>query len=393
MNNQQKLNIVMFNMSKYSDWQKGVVNRNFHVLHNLAKSSQVNKIIAVDFLPFNFKRAIKTYLKDQIIKDTRGSIVYGNLTSRCWQVTSKILVFSSVDSILNPKNILTELNKIIVKEEMQNNLIVWNYNPLYTDYLDNQLNQTLNVFDAVDDWLTHSSYARFIPTLKNNYQTIKEQSDLIFTVSKSLKEELFKDNDNTHWLPNAVDLELFQSETKITPRLNNLPSPIIGFLGILQDRIDLEILHYLAKNNPEKSIVLAGPIWKNFPKQSFEKYKNVHFLGPVPFDEIPSLYNGFDVGIIPYKVNDFIKSTDPMKFYEYLAAKLPIVSTPVEGLDRFTNLIQVAKTPEEFNHLVNQAISEDKEELSEEKLSILKSNTWQFRIKQMLDLINQKLWT
>jgi len=302
----QQLNIIMFNMSKYSDWQKGVVNRNFHVLHNLAKSNQVNKIIAVDFLPFNFKRAVKTYLKDQIIKDTRGSIVYGNLTSRCWQVTSKILVFSSVDSILNPKNILTELNKIIVKEEMQNNLIVWNYNPLYIDYLDNQLNQTLNVFDAVDDWLTHSSYARFIPALKNNYQTIKEQSDLIFTVSKSLKEELFENNDNTHWLPNAVDLELFQNETKVSPLLNDLPRPIIGFLGILQDRIDLKIIEYLVQNNPKKSIVLAGPVWKDFPKKSFEQYNNVHFLGPVPFTEIPSLYNGFDVGIIPYKVNDFI---------------------------------------------------------------------------------------
>jgi glycosyltransferase involved in cell wall biosynthesis len=390
MNEQQKLNIVMFNMSKYSDWQKGVVNRNFHVLHNLAKSKQINKIIAVDFLPFNFKRAFKTYLKDQIIKDTRGSIVYGNLTSRCWQVTSKILVFSSIDSVLNPSNVLKELNKIIAKEDMANNLIVWNYNPLYTDYLDNQLNQNLNIFDAVDDWLTHSSYKKFIPVLEKNYQTIKEQTDLIFTVSKSLKQELFDNNTNVHWLPNAVDLELFQNETKTSPRLNNMPNPIIGFLGILQDRIDLEIIEYLAKNNPEKSIVLAGPIWKDFPKKSLEQYKNVHFLGPIPFTEIPSLYNGFDVGIIPYKVNDFIKSTDPMKFYEYLAAKLPIVSTPVAGLNRFENLIQVAKTPEEFNQLVNQALSEDKNKLSQEKLAVLKSNTWQFRIKQMLELINEK---
>ncbi len=390
MNEKSKLNIIMFNMSKYSDWQKGIVNRNFHVLHNLVKRDKINKIIAVDFLPFNFKKALRTYIKDQILNDTRGSIVYGDLTSRCWQVTSKILVYSTIDSVTKPRKIVSELNKIIAKENMQNNLIVWNYNPLYIDYF-NQFNQSLNIFDAVDDWLEHSSYEKQKIQLKQNYEIIKNKSDLIFTVSEYLKEKPFENQENVYWLPNAVDLNFFQSETKISEKLNNISAPIIGFLGILQNRIDTDILLYLAKKNPDKSIVLAGPIWPEFPKEQLTKFKNVYFLGPVPYQEIPKLYNGFDIGIIPYKANRFIKSTDPMKFYEYLAAKLPIVSTKVAGLDRFKELIQIANSPEKFNELVNQSVGEKKETLSQEKLDVLKNNTWQYRIEQMLALIYAKL--
>jgi len=389
MNNTPKLNIIMFNMSKYRNWQKGVVNRNFHVLHNLVKRDEINKVIAVDFLPFNWPKAIKSFILDQILNDTRGKIIFGDLTSRCWQISSKILVYSTIDSVINPQRIITELNKIILKEKMTDNLIVWNYDPLYLDYFNN-LNQKLNIFDAVDNWAEHSGYENYKNKLAKNYQIIKNKSDLIFTVSANLKNELFGNQANTHWLPNAVDLEYFQNIKEISPKLNNIPKSIIGFLGIIQDRINTDILLNLAKNNPNKSIVLAGPVWPKFPKEKLQEFKNIHFLGPIKYEEIPALYNGFDVGIIPYKVNEFIKSTDPMKFYEYLAAGLPIVSTYVPGIERFGNLIKVAKSPEEFNQFVNQALKV-KRELTPEKLAILKNNTWRSRIEEMLKLINEKL--
>lgn len=390
MNNRSKINILMFNMSKYSDWQKGIANRNYHVLHNLIKREEVNKIIAVDFLPFTWRKAIKNYVYDQVLNDTRGTVIYGDLTSRCWQISSKILVYSTIDSLLKRSRIINELNRIISQEKMENNLLVWNYNPLYIDYFD-QFSQNLNIFDAVDDWLTHSSYKKQHKELVKNYQTILAKSDLIFTVSPYLKQKMFGNEHHVTWLPNAVDLDYFQKETAVHPALKNLPTPIIGFLGILQDRIDINILELIARNNPEKSIVLAGPIWPEFPKEKFKKFPNVHFLGPIKHWEIPSLYNGFTVGIIPYKNNEFIKSTDPMKYYEYLAANLPIVSTPVPGVERFKNLILLAHNPEQFDNQLQIALSGNQKTLNAERLEILKDNTWRFRIEQMLDLIYTKL--
>lgn len=385
-----KLNIIMFNMSRYSDWQKGIANRNYHVLHNLVKSEQVNKIIAVDFLPFNWKMALKTYINDQILKDTRGEVVYGDLTSRCWQISSKILVYSTIDSILNKARIINELKRIVAKEGMEENLVVWSYDPMYVDYFGKFENATY-VFDAVDDWLSHSSYKPYESILRGNYETIKARSDMIFTVSEYLRDTLFDKQSHVHWLPNAVDLEFFQNETKVHPLLAKFPHPVCGFLGILQDRIDTNILKHLAESNPEMSIVLAGPVWKKFPQAELNKYQNIHFLGPIKHWEIPMLYNGFDVGIIPYKSNKFVKSTDPMKYYEYLAANLPVVSTPIPGSERFGEMVIVANTPEQFNGAVDQALAGEREILTNERIKMLENNTWSKRVGEMLDLIYSRL--
>lgn len=390
MNNPAKLNIIMFNMSRYSDWQKGIANRNYHVVHNLVKRDEVNKVICVDFLPFSWRRALKTYISDQIWRDTRGDVVYGDLTSRCWQITSKILVYSTIDSVLNPARIINELKKIITKEDMKENLVVWSYNPMYVDYF-NKFDQAMYIFDTVDDWLNHPSYKPYGKILEGNYETIKAKSDLIFTVSESLRDDFFAKQSNVHWLPNAVDLDFFQNETRIHPLLDEFSHPVVGFLGILQERIDTKILQFLAANNPEKSFVLAGPIWKSFPYNELRKYKNIHFLGPIKHWEIPSLYNGFDVGIIPYKTNKFVKSTDPMKFYEYLAANLPIVSTNIPGVERFGSMVMVANTAEQFNDAVEQAIAGDKDLLKKERLKMLETNTWEVRIGEMLELIFSRI--
>ncbi len=367
MNEKPKLNIIMFNMSRYSDWQKGIANRNYHVLHNLVKNDQVNKIIAVDFLPFNWKMAVKTYINDQIFNDARGEIIYGDLTSRCWQVSSKILVYSTIDSVLKPKRIINELKRIVTEQDMEENLLIWSYNPMYTDYF-KKFTNALYVFDAVDDWLSHSSYKKYEKILRGNYETIKAKSDLIFTVSEYLRDNLFDKQNHVHWLPNAVDLEFFQNETKAHPLLEKFPHPVVGFLGILQDRVDTKIIEYLAANNPEMSVVLAGPVWKNFSTKELNKYSNIHFLGPIKHWEIPQLYNGFDVGIIPYKTNKFVKSTDPMKFYEYLAANLPVVSTAVPGADRFGEMVLVANSPEQFSDAVEQSLSGERDILKGRKI-------------------------
>ncbi len=390
MNDKSKLNIIMFNMSNYSDWQKGLVNRNYHVLHNLAKKDEVNKILAVDFLPFNWKRGLKVFLKDQILKDTRGSIVYGDLISRCWQISSKVLVYSTLHNLWRPEKIILELKRIIAEEAMENNLIVWNYNPFYTDYF-NQFNQVLNIFDAVENWALHSSYEKYKRKLIENYQLIKEKSDLILTVSQTLKKELFDNLEKVHWLPNAVDLDIFNNQTQILEALNNIPRPRLCFLGILNDRLDDEILLYLAKKNPDKSIILAGPIWPNFPQEKYNQLKNVYFLGKINFNDIPKLYNGIDSGIVPYKITDFIKTGDSMKYYELIATNLPIVTTKISGTERFGQLLTIANTPQEFNQAVNNELNKSRENFKKERDQFLETNNWQYRTEQMLELIYEKL--
>lgn len=402
MNTTPKLNILMFNMSKYSDWQSGIVNRNYHVLHNLAERNRINKILTVDFLPYNLRKGVKTFIKDQILLDTRGSVIYGDFTSRCWQISSKILVYSTIDSCLNKKRISQELNRIIKEQEMQNNLIIWNYNPLYIKYFD-KFNQKLNIFDGVDNWAELSWYKGLKKKINKNYNIVLKNSDLIFTVSKNLKNDLFNNDDKVYWEPNGVDLSYFQEIKSIHSKLDKIPRPIIGFLGIIQDRIDDQLIEYLAQKNPDKSIVIAGfvtglmasilgkPLIPTFPVDKFKKYDNVYFIGPIKYQDIPSLYNGFDVGTIPYKVNKFTNSCNPMKFYEYLATGLPVVSSNIQSAKKFEPFTKIAHNNQEFNKYVNQSILKGRLKLEGNLYDLLDDNTWQYRTKKMLDLVYEKL--
>jgi len=255
-----------------------------------------------------------------------------------------------------------------------------NFNPLYTDYFD-KFNQKVNIFDTVDNWATHSSYHKKKKKLLDNYKIITEKSNLIYTVSEDLVD--FLESEKSIWLPNAVDFDHFQTSERIDV-LNNIKTPIIGFLGILQDRIDVGLLEEIAKTHTDKTLVLAGPVWKNFPKDKLQKYKNIIFTGAVKYSDIPKYYNSFDVGIIPYKTNDFIKSTNSMKYYEYLASGLPVISTVSGGVEKFNDVIYISKDSNEFNDNINKALKENSEKLIQLRKEFVKSMTWKARVNEIL---------
>lgn len=380
----KKYNLLIFNMSRYSDWQKsGVVNRNYHILHAFAKDERINSILAVDVFPINVKRGIKYFIQDHLFGSREGEVIYGTLTSKVRKVSSKISVLSTIDNLIRPAKVLSDIKKSLSILGMSDDLIIWNCNPLYTDYLGN-IPATKIIFDAVDNWSHHSSFKSFVPTLKQNYQRLVNSSDLVTTVSESLVSDL--QSNHTYWIPNAVDTEHFLS-TITSPRLNNIPEPRVGFLGILQDRIDVKLLKQIAEEIPQSYLVLAGPVWKNFPKQELEKYKNIFFTGPVSYQEIPNFYAGFNVGIIPYKNNEFIKSTNSMKFYEYLAAGLPVVSTPSGGIEKFEGVINIANSTAEFVSSIKDILSNPKVDLIQRRRDFVKDETWKNRLETIFSLL------
>ena len=98
----------------------------------------------------------------------------------------------------------------------------------------------------------------------------------------------------------------------------------------------------------------------------------------------------FDLGIIPHLPDSYVKATNPMKMYEYLACGKPIVASPAPGLEMFSE-IKIAQTPEDFNQLVISELAEDNEQKQHARIELVKEHTWQQRIKQMLDLLYEQL--
>ncbi len=197
------IDIVMFNMSSYTDWQNGIENRNFHILHNLLLSGRVRKIMAVDYLPFTFKRAFREWWQN-IIGGVEGQVMargfgYKLTALRADEiektgyklpgiggsaVSFRLFVYSDIASLWSEKKVYQRLQEQLARLGFEN-LVVWSYLPTAVGYL-TELKAKAVVFDAVDNWLTHSGYRKIRERLKLNYQTIKYRADMIFTTAEDL---------------------------------------------------------------------------------------------------------------------------------------------------------------------------------------------------------------
>jgi len=423
------LEIVMFNMSSFSEWQKGVVNRNFHIFHGLAQRPEVKRIIAVDFLPFTFRRALRNFWENFIIplnKLSKGKIVYRDLTTKCVKIsgfgTAEIYIFSTIDSFFSHQRVVNKLNKILEKinrvtEQPSNpaggdarqgrraTRIVWSYFPMFIEYF-GRITADLTVFDAVDNWIEHPSYVRYKNLLENNYKIIAQKSDIIFTVAESLV-DFFKSlgrEKDTYWVANGVEPEHF-AETPPLPKndpILGIPRPIVGYIGTIQNRIDINLLEYLAQKNPNKSFVLIGPLWPVFLRKlrrpaieikKLKKYKNIYLLGRRPYASTPAYIKTFDVAIIPHKLDKFIKYTYSLKVLEYLACGVPIVTTPPSGVERFSHLIHIAQDYQDFSHKIDLALTNDTIELKRKRIEQVKEEDWRLKIEEITKVVSAKLNT
>jgi glycosyltransferase involved in cell wall biosynthesis len=378
----------MFNMSAYSAWQSGVQNRNFHILNQLLVDERVERILAIDYLPHIYKRLARVFV-DDILKPPPGEILDKSLLSRLVRVNDKLTVYSSAVAKLSLKKFYRDLTEIL-KELGFDDYLLWSYYPLEIGYF-KELQPRLKIFDAVDNWIEHPSYKKFKDRLASNYQIIDQEADLIFTVAEE-QQALFTRQEKVHWIPNGVDLKHYQREYGIINRdIGDLPKPIIGYVGTIQDRVDLDLLEYLVKSNPEKSFVLVGPVWYSSIQEKFAAYHNIYFLGRKSYQEVPMYIQQFDVGIIPHRLDNFLKSTNPMKVYEYLACGKPVVSTGGSGINLFKDVVYIADEYKKFNQFVNQALTEDDKYLAHERVVAVKDHSWLKRTERMLSLIYKKL--
>ncbi len=410
-----KIDIVMFNMSRYADWQSGVENRNFHVLHTLLTNDRVRKIIAVDYPPFNYKRALKQWWRDIVLGGPQGRILSRGLWHKLTAVNGqtiaetgyslpeiepkvvpyKLFVYTDVRSAWSETSFLKNFKRQLERLDLKN-VVLWSYLPTMANIY-GQCDEICSVFDAVDNWLEHSSYQSYQDKLKINYQTIRYKADLIFTTSPALV-NFFDRAKGCYFIPNGVNLDRINQPAKLVGRdILDLPRPIIGYVGVMQqDRLDIELIAYTAKQHLDKSFVFIGPVWaglKPVIKDKLLSLPNVYFLGYKSSLEMPAYLREFDVAIMPHLVNDFIKSTNPMKIYEYLAAGKPVVSTPAEGIDSFKDYIYSASRPEDFSQAINKALKDNNDLLINQRRQIALNHSWQNRVSDMLNKIDTCLVT
>jgi len=386
MKQTQPYNIVLFSMSTYNEWQCGIVNRNHFIYELMEHDDRIANIFLVDYLPFNVKRGLKHILQNNFTA-IPGKKIYKDFTTSVYKISDKTCVFSTSDSVFLIKQVMADI-KDYLRELKITDFILWSYLPTFIEYFN--LGQTFSVFDAVDNWIYHPAYQNIKDKLNKNYGIISQKADAIFTVAPDLL-DLFGNQDKVKWIPNGVDFVHFQKPGNIPKELVNIKRPIIGYIGTIQSRVDLDLIKFIAEKNPDKSVVLIGPIWPDADESKLAGLNNVHLIGRIPYAKTPDYINQFAVGIVPHLSAGLVKTMNPMKIYEYLACGKPIVSTAMFGFDALSEFIQITDSYEEFNSLINQEILRDNDVIRQKRREAASHNSWQSRYEAMWQIIQAKL--
>ena len=235
--------------------------------------------------------------------------------------------------------------------------VLWYLTPMAITFT-SDLSPAAVVFDCMDDL---SQFA-FAPTeLAAREVTLMERANLVFTGGRSLYEARRHCHANVHCCPSSVDVAHFaRARTGIVEPADQsrLPRPRLGYAGVIDERIDLELLTVLADARPDWRFVLLGPIVKIDPRDLPQR-PNVHVLGPKPYAQLPAYLAHWDVALLPFAHNAATRFISPTKTPEYLAAGLPVVSTSIHDVVSSygdQDLVRIADTPLDFERAVEAAL-------------------------------------
>ena len=205
------------------------------------------------------------------------------------------------------------------------------------------------------------------------------------------------------WIPNAADVEHFKKsmhlDTMIPPELENIPKPIIGFIGSIDHWMDWEVVESVALAHPDWSIVVIGP--NSHPnRDDFPKMKNVHLLGKKKYSELPAYIKGFDIGFLPFKKIPYIESSDPIILYDFLASGKCVVTTNFQAARNLqlaeNSPVRIGKNPPEIIFQIFQILAELqsrplKKHLQESALRLVGERNWKNRVGTQLEILEKFL--
>jgi glycosyltransferase involved in cell wall biosynthesis len=265
---------------------------------------------------------------------------------------------------------------------------LWTFLPSTADYV-GTLGEELSVYYCVDEWSLFSYLDREATVAAE--QKLLERVDATFAINDALAEVKRAQCEQTFVSPHGVDHALFaralEPSTIVPADLAAIPKPRIGFYGTLRDWVDFELIAAVAKRRPDWHFALIGQ--QLIDVSAVAALPNVHLLGQKKHDELPAYCKGFDVGVIPYRIDERMTYVNPLKMREYLSAGLPVVSTAVPEVRRYPELVQVATTPDEWVAAIERALADGSAEARAKRTAAMTTETWAARVAQVTKTIDE----
>lgn len=289
-----------------------------------------------------------------------------------WFPMPGLCIANDLDSTLSSPEIRAKMSGATV--------VFWNSWPKLITMKDN-IRPDLTVFDYIDE--ASEEFSHWQEGLEESI----EAANLIVCASDRLYEIIRSKypHKRTCIVKNGADLHLFQQSQAVLPndlaQLKHRYTNIIGFHGSLQSWIDYQLIADIAAKRPDWGIVLVGPEY--YLETVCKERSNIHFLGHKPYQELHHYVRHFDVGLIPFQVRKLTHSSNPIKMYEYLAAGIPVVATPIHECVQFQPYVRIAHSADEFVQKIGEAIHVTQQERLTYR-TIAQQHAWTERVNKIL---------
>jgi len=256
--------------------------------------------------------------------------------------------------------------------------VLWYYTPMAMEFT-RHLRPRAVVYDCMDEL---SAFAGAPASMREREQELLARADVVFTGGHTLYEKKRHSHANVHPFPSSVDVAHFARARASQPDASgqaHIPHPRLGFFGVVDERMDLELLRQVASARPAWQLVIIGPVVKIDPAV-LPVAANIHYLGSKSYDDLPSYLAGWDVALLPFARNDATRYISPTKTPEYLAAGKPVVSTSIRDVVRpygIQGLARIADDPDEFVAAVEASLAEDSAERWRQVDAFLTQTSWE----------------
>jgi len=318
-------------------------------------------------LPFVMKPIFSSPGKSVVVVDLPVVPSPGGLFTEILNGACSVLIWSHLLEVLRRRDFYPDA--------------VWLSHPSQAPFLRIVPRHAICCYDCMDDYAAMAGKARFREvTAKEN--DILSSADVVFASSVMLEEKCRKTSSNVVRVPNGVDIGCFGLKT--LPSGIDQPAhrkKVVGFYGFLGFWLDYGLIIEIARRRPNWILGIIGPSLAPDVRDRLKSFPNIELPGEIPYEHLPEAVRQFDVCILPFKINNFAQSINPVKIYEYLATGKPVVSTDMVEVRELGSAIRIAGNTEEFINHLEEALAEKDAALAQERIRIARLNSWDERIR------------
>jgi glycosyltransferase involved in cell wall biosynthesis len=286
---------------------------------------------------------------------------------------------------------LIELYADLFKQYEIERYIFWYYSPMFLRFT-RSFSPLLTVYDNMDDLASFKGAPQALPALEAE---VLEKAALVFTGGYSLYDAKKDRHPSVHPFPSSIDARHFATARQPQPDPEDqagIQHPRLGYFGVIDERLDLDLLAGLAAARPDWHLVLIGPVVK-LKEHELPQAPNIHYLGKKPYKQLPAYLSHWDVALLPFALGPATRFISPTKTPEYLAGGKPVVSAPIRDVVRTygdAGLVRIAGSQQDFIQAIEATLREsdaEREARLEQVDFLLVENSWDDTWKQMKSMV------